>query len=1079
MERKLTFPYGLILRCGIIFKGNKSPFGMQRIIPFKLFFSFLQLAFWGLTLSILSWMPASYAEPSGSQNIVNVQLRWHHQFQFAGYYAALEKGFYQDEGIEVRLHNGDPDHQPVEEVLSGRAQYAAGNSEVLFQRLKGKPLVALAAIFQHSPSVLLTLQSSEIRSVHDLVGKKVMLANKDEDADFLTMMINEGISLAQIDIIPSSYQLDDLISGKVDAFNSYSTNEPYILKKNNIAYGTIDPVSYSVDFYSDIFFTSEAELRDHPKRVEAMLRATLRGWRYAMAHPDEIIELLKTKYQVNKTREHLRFESDEMRKLILPDLIQIGHMNPERWQHMANTFIKADLIANDHHLDGFVYDPTPSHLPYWVVPALIAAFILVMLTSSIIYYLHRFNRRLALAQTTLVQSEERFKAISEATYGGIIIHNQGVILECNNCLSEITGYSYAELIGMNGFQLIAPEHIDATLENIRNAYPHSYEVTGVRKDGSTYPLAIKGKNIVYKGCTARVIEFLDITNRKKTEEQLKLAASVFTHAREGIMITDASGVIIDVNATFTHITGYSREKVLGENPRFLKSGQHSQEFYTDMWTSLQEKKQWSGELWNKRKNGELFAELLTISAVSDINGKTQNYVALFSDITQMKQHQQQLEHIAHYDILTNLPNRMLLADRLQHAMSQSKRHKQSLAVVYLDLDGFKEINDSYGHDVGDQLLIKLSKLMNKSLREGDTLARIGGDEFVAVLVDIENMRDYELVLERMLQAAMSPILIDGRTLQVSTSIGVTVYPQDRVEADQLIRHADQAMYIAKQTGKNRYHLFDVHEDKSIQTQHETIEHIKRALDQNEFVLYYQPKVNMKTGIVIGTEALIRWQHPERGLVYPDDFLPIIDGHPISVELGEWVINSALDQMVEWQSAGLELPVSVNIDAFQLQQIGFVEKLTAALAKRPTIKPCSLQLEILETSALGDMAEVVPIMTACIDIGVSFALDDFGTGFSSLTYLRRLSAELLKIDHSFVSDMLEDPDDRAIVMGVIGLASAFNCKVIAEGVESIDHGTQLLSMGCVLAQGFGIARPMPAQEIAAWVSQWKPDATWIK
>ena len=286
------------------------------------------------------------------------------------------------------------------------------------------------------------------------------------------------------------------------------------------------------------------------------------------------------------------------------------------------------------------------------------------------------------------------------------------------------------------------------------------------------------------------------------------------------------------------------------------------------------------------------------------------------------------------------------------------------------------------------------------------------------------------------------------------------------------------MYIAKQTGKNRYHLFDIHEDKSIQTQQETIEQIKLALEKNEFVLYHQPKVNMKTGIVIGTEALIRWQHPERGLVPPLDFLPLIENHPISIKIGEWVIDTALDQILEWQLAGLYLPVSVNVGAFQLQQSDFVEKLKAALTIRPMIAPSSLQLEILETSALGDMAEVLPIMNACIDLGVSFSLDDFGTGFSSLTYLRRLSVDLLKIDQSFVRDMLEDPDDRAIVMGVIGLASAFNHQVIAEGVESIEHGTQLISMGCFLAQGYGIARPMPAEKIAKWVSQWKPDATWV-
>ncbi|WP_144212997.1 EAL domain-containing protein [Shewanella donghaensis] len=1015
---------------------------------------------------------------SVEDNIIYLQLRWHHQFQFAGYYAAIEKGFYKDEGLDVRLRSGDPQHIPVAEVLSGHALYGVGNSEVLYERLQGKPLVALAAIFQHSPSILLTLKQSGIRSAHDLIGKKVMLANKDKDADFLTMLVNEGIELSQLDILPSSFQLEDLISGKADAFNSYITNEPFVLEQLNIPYNIIDPVTYRVDFYSDILFTSEAEVENYPLRVEAMRRATLKGWQYAMDNPEEIIDLMMAQYEVSKTREHLLYEASAIRKLIVPDLIQIGHMNPERWLHMSNTFARAKLVKDVSHLDGFVYDTNPDTLPKWVFPLFFISLFLLIITSSVILYLHRFNKRLSDTKKTLQQSEERFKALSNATYGGIIIHEQGKILECNNGLSDITGFTYSELIGMNGLDLVAPEYLDTVLEKIKQGYTHSYEVDGLRKDGSQYSLAIKGKNIDYKGRKARVIEFIDITKNKQIEKKLKLAASVFTHAREGIMITDINGVIIDVNDTFSTITGYDRDEVLGKNPRFLNSGRHNKAFYSAMWKSLLEKKQWSGELWNKRKNGDVFAELITISAVSDANGKTQSYVALFSDITSMKRHQQQLEHIAHYDPLTNLPNRVLLADRIRSGMHQTIRRGQFLAVAYLDLDGFKAVNDTYGHDVGDELLIQLSALMSKTLRESDTLARIGGDEFIALLVDLDNMEDCERVLERMLQAATSPIKSGDITLRVSTSIGVTLYPQDGVSADQLIRHADQAMYIAKQTGKNRFHVFDVNQDKSIQTTLENIDNIQRGIDKNEFVLYYQPKVNMKLGKVIGCEALIRWQHPERGLLLPGDFLPVIDNHPISLVLGDWVINTALSQMAEWKSAGLDMCVSVNIDAFQLQQTDFVAKLSSALAQRPTLSPNSFELEILETSALGDMVQVLATMEQCINLGVGFAIDDFGTGFSSLTYLKRLPAYLLKIDQSFVRDMLVDIDDRAIVMGVISMASAFHRQVIAEGVESIQHGAQLLSMGCELAQGYGIARPMAADKIPAWIEQWQPDPSWI-
>ena len=367
--------------------------------------------------------------------------------------------------------------------------------------------------------------------------------------------------------------------------------------------------------------------------------------------------------------------------------------------------------------------------------------------------------------------------------------------------------------------------------------------------------------------------------------------------------------------------------------------------------------------------------------------------------------------------------------------------------------------------------------MKATLRNGDTLARIGGDEFVVVLTSLEVSQDYEQVLRRMLQAAADPVKVGDVELQVSASIGVTLYPQDDTDADHLMRHADQAMYQAKLAGKNRFHMFDVSHDAAVQTQRESLEHIRRGIDQNEFVLYYQPKVNMKTGEVVGVEALIRWQHPERRLLPPSAFLPIIEDHPISVELGEWVINTALTQMTEWHAAGLDIPVSVNIAARQLQQGDFNTRLIALLAKHPDVKASCLELEVLETSALEDVAQVSEIMHACRELGVRFALDDFGTGYSSLTYLKRLPADVLKIDQSFVRDMLDDQDDLAIVKGVIGLAEAFRRTVIAEGVETAAHGKILLSLGCVLAQGYAIARPMPASELLGWVDTWRPDASW--
>ncbi len=570
----------------------------------------------------------------------------------------------------------------------------------------------------------------------------------------------------------------------------------------------------------------------------------------------------------------------------------------------------------------------------------------------------------------------------------------------------------------------------------------------------------------------------DITKQKETEERLRLAASVFTNAREGIVITDANGTILDVNEMFTRITGYGREEVLGQNPRILKSGLHGEEFYANMWRSLVQEGEWSGELWNRNKVGDVYAEMKTITSVRDESGKLVRYIALFSDITQMKKHAQQLEHVTHYDLLTNLPNRALLADRLQQAMAQAKRRSQNVAVAYLDLDGFKGVNDEHGRDVGDRLLTSLAFDMKCALREGDTLARIGGDEFVAVMLDLDDTDACAPIMVQLLEAAAERVQIGDVGLRVSASIGVTYYPQSgEVDADLLLRQADQSMYQAKLAGGNRYHIFDPDQDHSVRGRHENLERIRHALAAQEFVLHYQPKVNMRTGVVVGAEALIRWQHPERGLLPPGMFLPVIEDQPLAIEVGEWVIESALTQMDRWREAGLELPVSVNVGALQLQQVDFVDRLSCLLAAHPGVRPFSLEIEVLETSALQDVVKAAQVLNACHAIGVAFALDDFGTGYSSLTYLKRLPASILKIDQSFVSDMLDDPENLNILEGILGLASAFHRQVIAEGVETVEHGLMLLQLGCELAQGYGIARPMPASDLPGWVSVWKPDPGW--
>ena len=573
---------------------------------------------------------------------------------------------------------------------------------------------------------------------------------------------------------------------------------------------------------------------------------------------------------------------------------------------------------------------------------------------------------------------------------------------------------------------------------------------------------------------------MDITNYKQAESKLAESENrlraIINNEPECIKILDAQGCLIQMNpAGLAMIEADSLEQVKGASVLNIIAPKHRLAFGKMLKRVIAGKTaQMEFEIIGL-KGGRRWLE--THSVPMEDNGTTV-LLGVTRDITERKEHEKQLEHIAHYDALTNLPNRVLLADRLHQAMTQAQRRGKLLAVAYIDLDGFKAINDSHGHQTGDKLLVALATRMRQAQREGDTLARLGGDEFIAVLFDLENVEASVPLLTRLLEAAAEPVHVAKLNLQVSASLGVTFYPQaESVDADQLLRQADQAMYQAKLAGKNRYHIFDAEQDISIRGHHESLEHIRRALIASEFELYYQPKVNMRTGKVIGAEALIRWQHPEKGLLPPSVFLPVIEDHPLAIQIGEWVIDTALNQMELWHAAGLDIPVSVNVGARQLQQADFVAHLRESLSKHPEIKPSCLELEVLETSALEDVTRVSQVIETCRDAGVMFALDDFGTGYSSLTYLKRLPVSTLKIDQSFVRDMLDDPDDLAILEGVLSLATAFRREVIAEGVETLEQGATLLQLGCDIAQGYAIARPMPAHEMPNWAAAWRPDLSW--
>ena len=555
---------------------------------------------------------------------------------------------------------------------------------------------------------------------------------------------------------------------------------------------------------------------------------------------------------------------------------------------------------------------------------------------------------------------------------------------------------------------------------------------------------------------------IDITEQKLAEENLRLTERIFRDTQEVIIITNANLEVTDVNSAFTLVTGYTREEVLGHPPRLLQSGHHDEAFYSAMWQSINNTGHWSGEIINHRKDGKFYTAWLTISAITNDHGVVTHYVGISSDISRLKQHEQQLQHIAHYDALTGVPNRVLLADRMHQALARTKREQNLQAVCYLDLDGFKPINDTLGHDAGDRVLIEIAQRINQTLRGGDTLARLGGDEFIILLLGIENTEQCNISLDRLLAVIAEPIILQGQPFTVTASIGVTLYPLDDEDADTLLRHADQAMYQAKKLGKNRYYFFDSEQDTRFRIHHEQRTLIEQGFLNQEFELFYQPKIALHNHSIVGAEALIRWRHPKRGILPPAEFLPYIENSELDSAVGGWVIDTALTQLELWSKQGLTLEVSINISATHLQTPEFVSMLQQKLEQHPNVSSKLLQIEILETAALTDISSVSTIIQACAVMGVSFALDDFGTGYSSLAYLRRLPADTLKIDRSFVRDMLIDEADHAIVQGVIALARTFKRQTIAEGVETPEHLLALREMGCDIAQGYGIAQAHACQ-----------------
>jgi len=1461
-------------------------------------------------------MALIYPSFSASAEPIHLQLRWHHQFQFAGYYAALEKGYYKAAGLDVIIDEGTPEKKPVQEVLQGHAQYGEANSELLLERLRGAPLVALAAIYQHSPSVLVARKDAGIFSPDDLAGKKIMLVDQTVDADFVAMFNNEGIDIGRLHIVPSSYEIADLVAGKVDAFNSYLSNEPYFLKQQGVEFTVLNPRNYGVDFYSDILFTTEQELKQHPERVKAFRQASLEGWYYAMDHPQEIIDLLIDKYHVTKSRDHLNFEADTIRSLIMPDVIDLGHMNPWRWRHMAETFIKAGMVENDKFLQDFSYDPSPKAdreklLRYIKIAVVIAlstgAIALVLLTAyrslkrknqiaarnerllhlahetaGIGYYVvdlksgrlqssplldrifgidKQFNRTISnwatllhpeqrqsvlkryreiirnrerlsmeyaitrpsdaetrwvmvhgdieydkagnpiqlvgtvqditeskLAEAALRESEDAFRHLFEDFRDPVLVAGEnGLFIDCNAAALTQLGYqSKSELINSSPADISPDRQPDGrsskekAAEMIATALHtgyHRFEWLYLRADGSALPaevsltpMTVHGEPILH-GCwrditerkavedklrtrtdelalqnqtlqlinqgvdlanildelvrqiealhpdmlcsillldednqhlrhgaapslpdfynqaidglaigdgvgscgtsaylgeciivediqqhpywepfreltrqaglqacwshpiknnqgrvlgtfavyhrlpvrpfdaeislvdhyaglvqlaiernqsmlqiaetlsilkatlestgeailavdldnnwllhnqkfvdlwqipnktvasgigvekspyqsayiqnqlkdaqafstkvtelyktpeahsfdviefkdgkiverysipkminnkvVGRVWSFRDVTEQKRSEAELRIAATAF-ESQEGMSITDANQVILKVNKAFTRITGYSPEEAIGQSHALLKSGRHDAHFYHALQNSLKQDGYWEGEIWNRRKNGEIYPEWLSITTVSDADNRITNYVAAFTDITKDKEAEETIHNLAYYDPLTALPNRRLLLERLKHGIEMGRRDGIQLALLMLDLDRFKAVNDSLGHSAGDELLQQVAARIKARLRDVDTVARLGGDEFILLLEDIAHPEDAARVAEDIVADLSKPFQLQqsngnnselNRKVRIGASIGISLFPQHGDNPETLMDNADIALYRAKDEGRGCFAYFS-EEFTIVARERIALEtRLRRATEQRELCIYYQAQIDIDSGRITGAEALVRWLDPTEGLISPASFIPIAEETGLIVEIGAWVLHETCLQGRRWIDAGLPpITLAVNVSPHQFRRSD-INNLVAEVLHETGFPAECLELELTESGLMENEEKAVEVLNSLRAQGIRLAIDDFGTGYSSLAYLKRFPLDVLKIDKSFIDDIPSVQDDMEITATIVAMGHILGFKVLAEGVETLEQLAFLRKKGCDTYQGYIKSKPLQADEFA--------------
>ena len=914
---------------------------------------------WLVLLLILCCSPP----PALALERIVLQLKHTHQFQFAGYYAAIEQGYYREAGLDVQLVEGVPGRRVDEAVLSGQADYGVGGSSLLLSRLAGKPLVVLAVIFQHSPVVLLMRQQGVAPDVRRLQGAPVAIGAPGDEASLLLSKM--GVAHDSMLHLPSRDMVGDLIDGKLSAISAYSTNEPDYLDRAGLPYYQFTPRTVGIDFYGDNLFTSEHELRRHPERARAFRAASLRGWQYAMRHREQTAQLIHARYSQRHDLAHLRYEAQQMELLLQPVLVELGYMNPLRWQHIADTYAAMGMLppgaTASRAYQGFLYQSQAAPDLGWLYLSLGVAGSLFAVAAAVHFSsLARERRR---TERTIRQGEVRFRTMFEASPMGIALIDtaSGQFRDINPRYLDIAGRSLEQLRYATWMDIVHPD--DMPFEQAQLAQLLAHQLQG------------------------------------------------FRHVKR---IVRPDGAVVWVDAAVTAI----------ETAR--EGGPH--------------------------------------------------HLCMLEDVTARRQSEALIWQQANFDTLTQLPNRRMFHERLRQALAQGRREGARIAVLFIDLDHFKEVNDTLGHHQGDILLIEAARRIRLGLRETDTVARLGGDEFTVILSDLDDLQQVDRIARQILDGLLAPFVLGQEQAFVSASIGITLYPDDADNIEDLLKHADQAMYVSKGAGRNRYSYFTPALQVAAVNRMRLSADLRTALRERQMQLYYQPVLDLRTGRLLKAEALLRWNHPQRGLLAPADFIALAESSGLMADIGDWVFHAVFEQLRRWRAQGHAigwpgLQICINQSPLQLLREGVAAGAWLRHLQALDLPASAIVLDLTEDVLQAAGSGVLRRLHALRQAGVQIALDDFGSGLASLTQLQQCGIDYLKIEGAFIRRLAPGASELALSEAIVTVAHKLGMRVIAEGVETPAQRALLLGMGCDEAQGFLFAAPLTSEQFALrWLAQ---------